>query len=264
MGSPTQATVKRLFAVSGNRCAFPKCTQVLVDPSTGKVTGQISHIKARSAGGPRYDASQTEEERHGFDNLLLLCPIHHDVIDDDTQSYSVDRLQQMKRAHESTHAPIHEPDDTVVNQLIAGLAGNSITHGSIIFSQNQMGGQIAHSIQNFGPQPRQVSQPTANVLVAELRKLPAERVDLSCVMGDVEGFQLASILKQVLEQAGWSIDGVNQVVLSGPLQGVLIETPAIRPALESLLNWLGAAGLKPKGIHRADAQSVRLVVGANL
>jgi hypothetical protein len=38
----------RLFAVTGNLCVFPGCTQSLVDKNSGKVTGEICHIKAQS------------------------------------------------------------------------------------------------------------------------------------------------------------------------------------------------------------------------
>jgi hypothetical protein len=79
--APGAATVKRLFALSGNRCAFPKCTSLLVDGT--KVVGKICHIKAQSKGGPRYDPNQTQVERHGYDNLILMCGRHHDVIDAD-------------------------------------------------------------------------------------------------------------------------------------------------------------------------------------
>ena len=49
-GSPSTTTVKQLFAVSGNRCAFPDCTRTLVDVETG--TGEICHIRGQSEGGP--------------------------------------------------------------------------------------------------------------------------------------------------------------------------------------------------------------------
>jgi hypothetical protein len=51
------------------------------------VTAEICHIKAQSAGGPRYDPDQTDKERHGFDNLLLLCGDHHKVVDADPATY---------------------------------------------------------------------------------------------------------------------------------------------------------------------------------
>ncbi len=93
---PTLATVKRLYAVSGNQCAFPKCQCPLVDPSTRKVTGRICHIKAKNPGGPRYSPQQTDAERHSFENLVLMCPTHHDVIDADVESYTVERLLSIK------------------------------------------------------------------------------------------------------------------------------------------------------------------------
>jgi len=92
MAGPSVATVKRLFAVSGNRCAFPGCALPLVDEASGKVTGRICHIRARSPEGQRYDAGQSEKKRHGFANLVLMCPLHHDVIDSDAEAYTMERL----------------------------------------------------------------------------------------------------------------------------------------------------------------------------
>src|SRR6202035_809818 len=64
------------------------------------VTGRICHIKARKPGGPRYDVGQTDEERHAFDNLILLCSVHHDLVDDQVGTYTVDLLKEMKEIHE--------------------------------------------------------------------------------------------------------------------------------------------------------------------
>jgi hypothetical protein len=91
---PSTATIKRLFAESGNRCTFPKCTSPIVEGKT--VVGKICHIKAREKGGPRFDANQTSADRHDYDNLILLCGKHHDVIDDDPDAYTVERLHKMK------------------------------------------------------------------------------------------------------------------------------------------------------------------------
>ena len=44
---PSTLTVKRLFAVSGNRCAFPGYDATLVDLDTGIVNSEICHIRAR-------------------------------------------------------------------------------------------------------------------------------------------------------------------------------------------------------------------------
>src|SRR4051794_22139564 len=102
MAGPSEATVKSLFAVSGNRCAFPDCGQPLVvmSGSLPVVTGRVCHIKGRKPGAKRYDPKQTEAERHGFHNLILLCGDHHTLIDADDAAYTVSRLGVMKYAHE--------------------------------------------------------------------------------------------------------------------------------------------------------------------
>ena len=95
---PTPATVKRLFALSRNLCAFPGCQRALVRES--KVTGKVCHI--RGAKGPRYDATQKDSERRAFENLVLLCAECHDVIDDpaNVEKYSPAVLMKMKEQHE--------------------------------------------------------------------------------------------------------------------------------------------------------------------
>jgi 5-methylcytosine-specific restriction endonuclease McrA len=97
--APTEQTVRRLFALSGNRCAFHQCSTLLVHPS-GTITGEICHIKAKSCSGPRFDANQTDEERHAFANLVLLCSQHHKVVDDQPNTYTVELLQDIKKMHE--------------------------------------------------------------------------------------------------------------------------------------------------------------------
>ena len=104
MSAPTERIVKKLFALSSNRCAFPKCPTAIVQRESETITGKICHIKPRSpkAKGRRYDPDQTDEERHGFANLILLCGVHHDIVDDPSQSekYTVPVLRQMKEIHE--------------------------------------------------------------------------------------------------------------------------------------------------------------------
>ena len=149
MGTPNTPTVKRLFALSGNICAFPLCTVPLVDEVSGKVTGRIRHIKGGQPGGPRYDSNQTEDERHGFENLVLMCPIHHDVIDSDLESYTVERLSQIKFQHEQAQKVSTTPDDKVAHFLIQAMTSNEVLNGSVLLPNSQAGGQIAHQITNL-------------------------------------------------------------------------------------------------------------------
>jgi hypothetical protein len=106
----TEQVLKRLFALSRNRCAYPDCTTAIVQQS-GTLTGDICHIKAQSPGGPRYDATQTAEERHGFDNLILLCKVHHAIVDDQPKTFKFELLKEMKEMHERGGSILMSPDD---------------------------------------------------------------------------------------------------------------------------------------------------------
>ncbi len=143
--APRDKTKKRLFAVSGNKCYFPNCNTPLVDLESGTVTGEICHIKGKKPDSLRYDPDQSDEERHGFDNLILMCGLHHKVIDDDPESYNVPRLEDIKKSHEQSNIGGKELSDILINLFI-----NNVTDGSIIFTQDQKGGQVAHSIFNIG------------------------------------------------------------------------------------------------------------------
>lgn len=91
--------MRLLYAHSGNRCAFPGCHAPIFEED-GLLTAECCHIKAFSPGGPRYDATQTDAERNGVENLILLCSRHHRIVDADVQTYTVEMLQKYKLEHE--------------------------------------------------------------------------------------------------------------------------------------------------------------------
>lgn len=162
---PSQPVIKRLFARSGNRCAFPKCRVALVQGKT--VVGRICHIKGRN--GPRYDASQTPAERHGYDNLVLLCPTHHAIVDDDSEAYTVERLTKMKADHEGRAASLGEAE---IERAATLLRQQSIS------STNQSGGITAHTV-NVHIQPAGTAGSRGDdqrSIVKRIRRYHEERV----------------------------------------------------------------------------------------
>jgi hypothetical protein len=133
--NPRISDIKRLFARSGNRCAFPKCSSSIADGDN--LLGEICHIKSVKPGGPRFDQDQTQEKRNGYDNLILLCPNHHKVIDDDEESYTVERLKKMKITQEAVAATLPETEVNHVTQLFIDQS---------VSNQNQSGGLTAHTV----------------------------------------------------------------------------------------------------------------------
>jgi nucleoside phosphorylase len=98
--SPSLKAVKMLFATSGGLCAFPGCTVRLVERQSGAMLGEMCHINAASTGGPRYSPGQHNAERNEIDNLIILCPTHHSLVDQDPTTYTAEALRQMKVQHE--------------------------------------------------------------------------------------------------------------------------------------------------------------------
>lgn len=96
--APSEAALKRLFALSGNQCAFPGCEARLVDANLNLI-GQVCHIEAAEPGGQRYNTQQTDEHRAAFENLLVLCANDH-IKTNDVNMYTVPVLQKMKADHE--------------------------------------------------------------------------------------------------------------------------------------------------------------------
>lgn len=91
-------TLRALFANSGNNCAFPNCTQKLINQKN-QFIGQICHIEAANEKGERYNYESTDDYRRGYDNLILLCYPHH-IETNDVSEFSVDALKRIKIEHE--------------------------------------------------------------------------------------------------------------------------------------------------------------------
>jgi len=146
MMEPSLKTLKRLFALSGNRCAFPQCEIPIVEDS-GTVTGIVCHIKARSKGGPRYDAKQTDEERHSFPNLLLLCGRHSKLIDSEPVRYTVQALLKMKNLtpHNGT-VEISQSDAHKAELLLQNYRAIYITAGGHVMLDSPGSVQASHVI----------------------------------------------------------------------------------------------------------------------
>lgn len=99
---PIKDTVKKkLFALSGNQCGFPNCTERVYNLDEDILLGEMCHINAVNPNGARYNPELPETEINSFENLLLLCPNHHSFIDKNPKKYSAISLHEMKANHEN-------------------------------------------------------------------------------------------------------------------------------------------------------------------
>lgn len=98
----TQLTLKRLFGLSGNKCAFPSCTVHFLNSGDETNYSNICHIQDANQDThkkDRYNPNMSDKQRAHYDNLILLCPNHH-IETNNPDKYGVSELKEMKRLHE--------------------------------------------------------------------------------------------------------------------------------------------------------------------
>lgn len=93
--------IKLLWGRAASRCSLCK-----VELSQNKIAGgnysigEQAHIVAETESGPRGHSILSEDERNSYDNLILLCPNHHTIIDKDPSEYPIEKLHRIKSQHE--------------------------------------------------------------------------------------------------------------------------------------------------------------------
>ena len=96
--------VKRIVAQrAAYFCSRPECRKLTIgphsDPEKALSDGVAAHICAASPGGPRFDATQTEDERRSLDNAIWLCHSCSDLVDKDEQAFPKEVLRKWKCLH---------------------------------------------------------------------------------------------------------------------------------------------------------------------
>jgi 5-methylcytosine-specific restriction endonuclease McrA len=134
--SITDRTRKILWARSGNLCAY--CRRVLVEDgdelSDQSVVGDECHIIGEKPGAARGHIGIGRDDLDEYDNLVLLCKVHHKLVDDQPEAYPVDRLREMKATHELW-----------VKEKLARQPGGKQPHFALLF-RLRMGKELSNLI----------------------------------------------------------------------------------------------------------------------
>jgi hypothetical protein len=100
----TPKTRITLWGRSSGICAFPDCRKQLIKDATDEddesLIGDAAHIVGEELKGPRGKDPLPLDKRNKYANLILLCKIHHKLVDDQENTYTIAALKKMKLEHE--------------------------------------------------------------------------------------------------------------------------------------------------------------------
>lgn len=111
------ATREAVLHRAGSCCSYPGCGV----PLGVNGIGEIAHIISPNEGGPRHDPSISTEQVNQLDNLLLLCPTHHRMIDRNPDDYPVDTLKEWNQMERKEHPLINAANLFTIIRLVLKL-----------------------------------------------------------------------------------------------------------------------------------------------
>lgn len=118
----------QLFVLAGGRCQFDGCPHYLIEHHLTHKRGifaQMAHIVAFSKKGPRGNVLDRPEDINNVDNLMLLCPTCHKLIDDNPLEHPREQLEAFKKDNEERifRLTAMAPDRKTTVVIITGKIG---------------------------------------------------------------------------------------------------------------------------------------------
>ena len=134
-------SLKILWSAAAGRCAFPDCATRLIDVADGisAIIGEMAHIRGERSEAARHDANQSEADRNSHENLILLCPTHHTMIDkkEFVSRYTVEKLLHMKVEHEKS--------------VLTAFEGVLMTKQQVVLNISRLAARNRTIWQEYGP-----------------------------------------------------------------------------------------------------------------
>ena len=112
------------------------------DHDSAKVIGEEAHIFGHSEKGPRPNPDGISEATNHYENLIMLCPTHHTIVDKQENTYSVKVLLGWKADLErwvSSRLAIEEFSSAELKIIVTRLAGNDPVPSSTDFQLTALG-----------------------------------------------------------------------------------------------------------------------------
>jgi len=213
-------TRKILWGRSGNRCAI--CRKELVLGATLKddpsIVGEECHIVSGQVNGPRHDNDYPIKKINSYENLILLCRVHHKMIDDQNETYTKEILTQIKRNHEMwvseqlnssgeiKPVKIRRVDENIPEYLFRICSGKEL----INISNNICAFSFNHDDLNDNREVDLISsfaQNIQNLIDIEMDLEAGDRVRAS--------YEFDQLIKEVEELGFWIFAGKENQIIEG-------------------------------------------------
>jgi hypothetical protein len=145
-------------------------------------------------------------ERHAYANLVLMCPTHHTVIDDDEEAYTVERLCKIKTDHEARSTPIPDAEVAAVAEGLTqsvtnigqsgGFSAHTVNASAITFQSAPSTSHLTHqrqikAVERLWQVLRNLSHEFSSVVFIDTILLPSE---LEAFFREGENGQIADCL----------------------------------------------------------------------
>lgn len=208
-------TRKILWGRSGNRCAI--CRHELISDATASddesVVGDECHLVSPKEQGPRFDPSLCLDQVDDHPNLILLCRVHHKMVDDQCETYTVEVLQSLKVKHERWVSSTLTAKKRLASIRVRQIKENVPTH-LLRLKSGQDILKIVDGASAFWFEQYELKSPAEVDLVGGFLQEAQDYGDLS---GDLEAgdrvkaaFEMSARLEE-LRQAGFWIFGEREV-----------------------------------------------------
>lgn len=129
---------KKLLAASGGYCGNPSCHRNLFDFfETGEITNieEFAHIIGQKEEGPRGKDELPLNQRDEFDNIILLCPTCHTIVDKNPNLYPKDTIQRWKYEHEESIKNLFNAPKCKTREEARGLIQPILAENKLLFEQ---------------------------------------------------------------------------------------------------------------------------------
>lgn len=103
--SISKKVIRKLWASSGGYCANPNCHADLFPLfENGEVANieELAHIIGQKKNGPRGNDDLSRTQRDEFDNIIVLCPSCHTLVDKNEKQFPVSIIKEWKNNHEDS------------------------------------------------------------------------------------------------------------------------------------------------------------------